>query len=393
MARLSKSINTTILEQRLVEWIYLRGREQRYTIAQYEKMLALDPVISVANTSLKQGIIAMLGEYQHDNPVIKDFVNQNFAYMTGVLQTFWLTILSFISHGTAIAHIKHVIRNKQAWLDTFTFIAPDQVVWKLKDRQIEALKITGVDKEISYLHVFHLINEPDITPGKIKPGGNACCAKAYKYWELEELLFTTLGTIGQKQSAKLLVGKIPDTDAQIELQELDPTTGVNKISTSGEQMMSVLEATENSSVVVCEVGDEIEAIDQTVDGQFFDFVFHDLRTQRFLSFYQSQTTHSGNKSGVGDAGLADSQKETLLSFQESKAVQLGYEFIEQVIRPLVEFNFGTQDNYGHFAINRQDPKALTIASLVLEIMNSDGVIPDGQERASAYEKLKTLVGM
>jgi hypothetical protein len=224
--------------------------------------------------------------------------------------------------------------------------------------------------------------------------GCAVCEKAYKYWELEELLFTTVGTIGQKQSSKLLVGKVPDTDAPIILDEddIDPVTGTPRETTSGEQMKLVLEETENQSVVICEVGDEIDAVDQTIDGAFFDFIFHYLSTQRFLCFYQAQTGFSGNKSGVGDAGLADSQKETFLSFQEAKAKYLGDEFISQGLTPLIDANFGKQGNYGYFATNKQDPKALEIAKLIIQILASEGVVTEAVDRTSAYEKLKELVG-
>jgi hypothetical protein len=390
--RTPRSITTKLLEERLVAWLINRGSESRYTYEQIETMLKYDPIAAVANTSLQQGVISMLGEYAHEDEAIQEYVLESLALMKHSLPTFWQYCLSYVSHGTSIAHIKHIIRDKKAWLDLFTFIAPEHVTWKLKNRDIEYVKILGVSKEVSYAHIFHLVNDGHISPGKINPWGSGVGARAYKFWELEELLFTTLGTIGQKQAAKLLIGKVPDTDAEIEVDEIDPKTGENKITTSGEQMKEVLEATDSSSVVICEVGDEIEAVDQTIDGKFFDYVLHDLRTQRFLCFYQPQTIFSGNKSGVGDAGLASSQQETFLSFLEAKAFHLGAEFVEQVLRPLIDYNFGAQADYGSFQLNKQDPKALEVSALLLQIITAEGVITDEKERKTAYEKLKSLVG-
>lgn len=410
MARLPKQINTKPLEQKLKTWLYTRmDNDRKYTIVEYERMLRLDPVAGVANAALKQGTIAMLGQYTialEDEALaleIQEYVQSLLASMKGSTEAFWQLCLSYPSHGVAIAHIKHKILQGQAWVDKFTFISPEEVRWKTENREITGIRVAGVSKDIPYEHVFHLMNEPDLTPGKLNPRGNAVSERAYKYWELEDLLFTTVGTIGQKQSSKLLIGKVPDTDAEVEIENLsDPDNPL--ITTSGEVMRDVLESTDDQSVVVCEVGDVVEAVDQTITGEFFDFILHDLRTQRFMSFYQPQTIFSGNKSGVGDAGLADPQKDTFLMFQEIKATHLGMEFVEQVLRPLIEFNFGVQPSYGFFKINKQDPKALQIAGLVLQLLTSGilggGQNQDGSERElnkaeweAAYNKLKELVGM
>jgi hypothetical protein len=377
----TKQLSTRPLNQQTRRTIAALTERNIRDYRSWRNMLRDDSVTGIANKSLTLLISGMIGGYEHPDKRLKDNVDYSFAQMVGTPKDLWDGCCSMLPYGFAIAPVKYTLEQGKYRLDQVLFLPQEEVKFKIEYNQIQGYR--ALDTDFQYLSKLHLINERYVTPGITDPRGVALCGRAYPIW-MEHLQNELVRShVTHKQGAKLLVGKTDTTDV-IEFAD-DGVTEV--VSNAGETMRDVLVEADTTDVVVVSREDEVMAVDWTTTGEFFERSYYQFQVDRFRAFYHPQTIFGGNKSGVGDAGLAAAQSESLLSFCEEIARYITAQFTEQVLRPMLEQNFGSQgEGYGSFTINRPNEQALEIAKIVLEVIRL------GDPEGSWMKKLEGLIG-
>lgn len=393
MARTPKNINTKVLEDLTLSVFnsYRYDYETKDKIRAIKDMLIFDPVTSLAYETICLMIINMIGAYiNEDDQQVADECNESLADMQGTFKHKLLNACSIMPYGFAYAQLMYKVKGGYATLKGVDFLDQERVRFDGTTRDLKVF-YQGEHKEVELIYDqgFHIKNQSNIDPSD-KPTGYRCGDRALPDWNLHKLFFSSYGVVGQKQATKLLLGKT-DTTAEVGTGTFD-VDGNEILMAGNEVMLATLEGAENSSVIVVDVNDEVESVDQSSDGKFFMDAFTRLDNNRFRCFYVPQTHYGGNSSGVGDAGLAETQADNFISIAASKAEYICGEFVEQVLRPMNEFNHGKQKNTGHFEINTKDSKALEIAALLEKVVGGTALDTDEDSKKAALGRLASLLG-
>lgn len=375
----------TRLEARTSRFVsYVIGTEaHNYRIRDIRKMLVEDETTSLAYESLCLLITTMIGAYTHDAKPVIDCVEESLKTMQGTIKQKWLDACTMLPYGFVYGERVHRIVDSKAVLTHLTFLRQDLLDFDDKT-PTEYVTYNGDETEkLEYRHGFHLMNQANISPG-YNPYGHRLGDRALRHWDLYNIGLASYAVVAQKQATKLLVGKT-DTSAEVDTGEVDPQTAEPITVEAGQTMLAALEKAENSSVLVIDTDDEVEVVDQSHDGEFFLNLFHHTDEKRFRAFYHPISYMGSAKNGMGDSSLAESQQTNLINIAASKAEYITGEFVEQVLRPIIDFNLGEQDNYGHFEINTKDPRALETAKVIVSALD--------KLDQRAKERLEGLLGI
>ena len=374
-------LNTTLLSpavQALVStWIGVIRQSDQNPVDKYAEMLKESPVASAANDLRTLLGVSMMGKYQHFDENIQEFVLTSINRMDGSWSNVIAEILTFVPFGRSFSEVSYAIKKRKAYLDKIRTIDP-RYYWfegySGNIKQVHYLK--NVDIYIPYENGIHLINQPYLALGG-DPYGVATCRKAYPFWQLTKIINACLAIISETQG-KMLVGKTdtannsavminPDTGSPY----LDPVTGEPKLYNQGYVMSKNLAESRTNAFAVIDIADEIFAVANETNGDFWINILSYLESMIMLSWLVPKTVTGMGMSGSGDSNLNSGHRNILELVIKSQMELVGDTLIEKVIRPMIEFNFGEQKDYGIFPVKTQDNEdAIALLSVVNNCVTS-----------------------
>ena len=374
-------LNTTLLSpavQALVStWIGVIRQSDQNPVDKYAEMLKESPVASAANDLRTLLGVSMMGKYQHFDENIQEFVLTSINRMDGSWSSVIAEILTFVPFGRSFSEVSYAIKKRKAYLDKIRTIDP-RYYWfegySGNIKQVHYLKNTDI--YIPYENGIHLINQPYLALGG-DPYGVATCRKAYPFWQLTKIINACLAIISETQG-KMLVGKTdtannsavminPDTGSPY----LDPVTGEPKLYNQGYVMSKNLAESRTNAFAVIDIADEIFAVANETNGDFWINVLSYLESMIMLSWLVPKTVTGMGMSGSGDSNLNSGHRNILELVIKSQMELVGDTLIEKVIRPMIEFNFGEQKDYGIFPVKTQDNEdAIALLSVVNNCVTS-----------------------
>ena len=374
-------LNTTLLSpavQALVSnWIGVIRQSDQNPVDKYAEMLKESPVASAANDLRTLLGVSMMGKYQHFDENIQEFVLTSINRMDGSWSSVIAEILTFVPFGRSFSEVSYAIKKRKAYLDKIRTIDP-RYYWfegySGNIKQVHYLK--NVDIYIPYENGIHLINQPYLALGG-DPYGVATCRKAYPFWQLTKIINACLAIISETQG-KMLVGKTdtannsavminPDTGSPY----LDPVTGEPKLYNQGYVMSKNLAESRTNAFAVIDIADEIFAVANETNGDFWINILSYLESMIMLSWLVPKTVTGMGMSGSGDSNLNSGHRNILELVIKSQMELVGDTLIEKVIRPMIEFNFGEQKDYGIFPVKTQDNEdAIALLSVVNNCVTS-----------------------
>jgi phage gp46-like protein len=374
-------LNTTLLSpavQALVStWIGVIRQSDQNPVDKYAEMLKESPVASAANDLRTLLGVSMMGKYQHFDENIQEFVLTSINRMDGSWSNVIAEILTFVPFGRSFSEVSYAIKKRKAYLDKIRTIDP-RYYWfegySGNIKQVHYLK--NVDIYIPYENGIHLINQPYLALGG-DPYGVATCRKAYPFWQLTKIINACLAIISETQG-KMLVGKTdtannsavminPDTGSPY----LDPVTGEPKLYNQGYVMSKNLAESRTNAFAVIDIADEIFAVANETNGDFWINILSYLESMIMLSWLVPKTVTGMGMSGSGDSNLNSGHRNILELVIKSQMELVGDTLIEKVIRPMIEFNFGEQKDYGVFPVKTQDNEdAIALLSVVNNCVTS-----------------------
>lgn len=306
------------------------------TVETYAIMLKQPWIAAAAKTRILL-MLSYLQQYSHPDEAIALEVRKQLSELTGSFKTYQSKMASCVYYGFSCTEKWHAIEGKKAKLIGLNWIDPRFIRFKLKtDLSLETRYKKG-DLDIELTDYIHLKNEEMFNLGN-NPVGVSILDRAIPFWEQYRLVMLSMAIAAQRQATPLLVGK---TNA-----------GTDEAATV---MLQKLEEARNSGVMVIDALDDIMAIAQQTDGAFFVSVLRILRQGILMSFLIPETILGQGESGSGDSNLNSGHTEILRMSSRAEAAIFGDELIEQMIRPIVEFNYGDIGEWGHFPLRADEP--------------------------------------
>ena len=358
-------LNTNILSPKVqglvATWIGMIQQSDKNITSQYVEMLKDSPVASAANDLRTLLGISVMGKYQHPDENIQSFVQHSINQMEGSWSNVIAEILTFIPFGRSFSEVSYTIKKRTAYLDKIRTVDPRYYWFEGYSGNIHRVHyMRNVDVYIPYENGLHLINQPYLSLGG-DPYGVAICRRAYPYWELMKIVNACMAIASERQATKLLVAKTDTANNNVTMINpetgypfTDPATGEPRFFNQAYMMSNNLNDMKNNSYAVIDIADDIFAIDHETDGSFFMNILGYLESMIMLSWLVPRTVTGTGAISSGDSNLNAGHRSILELVIKSQMEMVSDILVEQVIRPMIEFNFGEQKDYGIFPVKSQD---------------------------------------
>jgi len=329
------------------------GNRSNYYVNDYAAMLKQPWIAAAAKVRILL-MLSYLQEYSHDDPKIQQDILKQIEDLPGSFKTHQSKIASSIYYGFSITEKWHEVRGRKAVLAGLNWVDPRFIKFKLRDDLSLETRFKKGELDIELTDFLHIKNEECFNLGN-NPAGVATLERAIPFWEQYRLVMLSMAIAAQRQATPLLVGK--------------SNAGTDE---AAKIMLEKLEEARNSGVMVIDALDEILAIAQQTDGAFFVSVLRLLRQGILMSFLIPETILGQGESGSGDSNLNSGHTEILRMASRTDAGIFGEELVEQLIRPIIQFNYGDIGDWGKFPLRidePRDPNGL-IAALQKTVENS-----------------------
>lgn len=283
-------------------------------------------------------MLSYLQEFSHEDKTIELAIRTQIKNIPGSFKTYQSQMASSIYCGFSVTEKWHKVKARRAELSGLNWIDPRYVKFTLRDDLSLETRFKKGDLDIELTDFIHLKNESMFNVGN-NPAGIATLDRAVPFWEQYRLVMLAMAIAAQRQATPLLVGRSNAGTAE-----------------AAKIMLEKLEQARNSGVMVIDILDEILAIAQQTDGNFFVAVLRLLRQGILMSFLIPETILGQGESGSGDSNLNSGHTEILRMTSRTEAGIFGEELIEQLFRPIIEFNYGNIGNWGEFPLRIDEPR-------------------------------------
>lgn len=308
--------------------------------------------------------LSMLGDFTHDRGRVQKWMRKNFEQMRGSLNTSVAEMFLAQAIGFSFSEFSVTQRGMEWMLDTLIAVDPRRYRFQGTAEKIDGIRYSpagGVQQDIPYEKGVHVVNLPYLAPGR-DPYGVAENRRIVAAWEAWKLLAAEMVIAGQRLATPIIVAKVP-TREYIVLTDasgnpmVDSATGEEMRIPIGDQVVSQLENLENRSYVVTDIRNEIQALQNMSGANAGQFFFEALRyLERIVGIGQliPETTMSTGVTGTGDSGLNSGHLALASKAIASFMNQVKEGLLEQLCRPLIDWRFGPQENYGSFPVPEQE---------------------------------------
>jgi len=358
------------------------------------RMIETDATVMSAVQFKSLMMLSKVGEYQHENEEIADFVRSFLKRMEGPT---WRESLegqtSYSAYGFSISEIVWGISkdNKKVpvkvptyhpstiafEVDAFGNITENGVIQFV----IQNSQMSNPNQYFPYFQHGYAVKNPFTTPNdrllpyripfinnygltripKDKcihhiynsmlsfgsPYGKTPVRTAHLAWQLKVFFMKQMGIAGKRQASPFVWATAPQNSNNVEIKMPD---GSKKLINPIEALTSILANREGDDSVVTgpeNQGYKLTAITSQMDLNQYLTVLNWLDTQIFRAFLLPSLVMTDGS--AGSRALGDKHFEIVDFIASEEAQKFTETIIKSLIRPAIEMNFGEQDDYGHFA--------------------------------------------
>lgn len=373
-----------VLNDLVGHFLQFAPKTSEVSYLELETMLTTSPIIAIALEVKALFTLSALGKYRNSDPKIQEYVLKSEQGVQGRFKQ-------------AIA--KSLIKNFVGWSGhEFTYKQGDDGLWYL-DRLIylspKLSRFRGMEgdvtqvyystnwgyKEVPIEKIFHLANQ-DFLDLSSSPYGLPCARRMLALWKSFQVVMASLMVAAPKQAFPFLVG-YTDTNKQVVkfdadgIPMTDPNTGAYIQQSAANQLALALQGVQNQSAVVTDKANKIEAIAQQSDGKLLFSAINLIVKLILLTVLIPSVPLLQGDTGSGDSNLAKVQLEFMYELAANDMELVAHKIVDQLHKPLIIANFGEQDDYGYYEINRElSPTTQKIFNLIGDLTQK-GVLEQG----------------
>lgn len=357
-------------------------------IEMYERMLDTDETVFSGIEFLTMSALARLGQYTHTDQKIQDFVNENLVQMDGNFIEACGDILTALAFGFSTTEILWKTVGGQVRLRGLQTLHPKTVHLDIETEGPNKNKLKTVWQN------FRGLYQATLPPDKVihyahrgKFGnlyGRSRLKPAFKSWFIKDVILKAWGACCERYGTPFRVGKVRGGNTMM----TNPATGaqVNLFS--------------YTSALLDKLGEKGSlAVDENTDVQLvyptknFGEDFHQLVGYCNTMTYRALGLPSliADQGSTGSYSLGKQHYELFVLVLEHILNELIDTVIDQLIRRLIEMNFGPQDNYGDFTREKLQAEDEKLISEVLTNLRTSGAIDP--ERLDDLNWMRDRVGL
>ena len=289
-----------------------------------------------------------VGSFSHQDETIKAFINSNFSTAKTDMKEVVSAMMIFVFIGYSYAEFNHEDINAQWRLTSLDPLDPRKYHFAGQGGKTTAVVLDDKDKDvIPYEKGVHVTNAKYLAFGS--PYGHAVAKRMHALWKAWRIIMNEVILGGQRQAAPTLAGYAEDEDVTLYNKDGKPLKENNQeVRRPGVFVMAqaLKNLRNNGDVIATKSGNKIESIDNTVSGEFFKTVLEYLGLMMFFGMLMPETALLTGKGGLGNSGINQGHLDMLSLLIESAVGTITAAIQESVIKPLIAWNFGEQDDYG-----------------------------------------------
>ena len=328
----------------------------------YKQMLSDDETISTGLEYLTGRIVSRLGTYMHEDERIKELVDRSIENIRGTLTEVRHSILKdSFAYGFGVGEYTVKKSGNQWLLSNVQILNPTSVEFQMTQHEDKSYGVGYVVQKAG-------MNEVKIPAGKclIKtygdsatPYGKSLLRKCFKWWRLKLAIPKLWAVCLERFGTPILHGKATSTNTRKELNEALMNLNSRAYITTDEN--SAIQAIFTPSGAIS--SNYVQAL-EICDKMIYRAMF------------------LPSLLGSGENGGSYSLGQVHFELFNATAAALATDYIdaelEQLWRPIIEWNFGEQDNYGNFMINDEVTSAekLTLSNMLLNLSNAGIISPE-----------------
>jgi hypothetical protein len=220
--------------------------------------------------------------------------------------------------------------------------------------------------------VIHHVQNSMLSFGS--PYGKTSVRTAHLAWQLKVFFLKQMGIAGKRQAAPLLWGTAPMNQNKVEVEMPD---GTKILKSPIQSLTDILSKREGDDAIVTGpegAGYKLEALAAQMDLKQYLEVLNWIDVQIFRGFLLPSLVMTDGS--AGSRSLGDKHFQVVDRIAEDDATTFSSTVVDQLVRPAIDMNFGEQDDYGHFA---QRPQSIEererLANMFVSLSNGGFVRP------------------
>lgn len=332
----------------------------KHTIRDYEDILRNPWARACCQLKALRATVS-IGEYQHENKDIQNFIKENIENMNGSLPDIVGRLCSAMPFGHSVAEIGFKKRKEfkkiKYSLDGINILDPRRVRYAGNLGKITHVKFNDGIREvwIPYKKCIHITNGLVTNYNERTAYGDPECEIAFPFVKLYSVIMSEMAVSAKTLATGILVG-LADSDNTVYLydkynQPIKDANGrpiaVNAVQHLAEQLKQL----ENHSHIVTDKKNQVTALQIPAGEQFWSLSVNLLKENIMASFITPTMVFNEGSGALGMATVSTKQLSVFDASIEAIVKQIRDELIEKVFRPLILWNFGTQKNYGSFEVS------------------------------------------
>lgn len=348
---------TPVINEFINNYLTEIGPDDPNAIADYKEMVTTCPPIKAAVKTINLLGVGCVGEYQHDDPELAEWVNKNFDGMRGSLNLSLAQSMSAIFLGWSCSEIALKVEGDQWLLDSLLIMDPEYYNFRGTVGEIDDIlyhSAYGRDIPVPYDRVLHIVNNPEFAFNS--PFGVSDLRAAAAAWKAWKIVVAELMVGTKRKATGLLHGQYDPEAPNVTLLDSDgnPMYGDDGEPVTihpADELAQALSQADSSTHLVTSTRSQISNIASSEGFNVFFDALRYLHKLMFLALLFPETALEvvGVGEGSGDSNLNKGQMGLLGQSVSNLMHQITDQVIEKVVRPLIVWNFGEQENYGHFA--------------------------------------------
>ena len=340
----------------------------------YKEMLSNDETIGTGMEYLTGRIVSRIGTYSHEDEKIKELVDRSIESIQGTMTEVRRGILrDSFAYGYGVGEF--TLKNEDGkWiLSSIQILDPTSIKFRMEKREDNSYGVGAVIQDAGF-------EEIEIPAGKciIKtygdsttPYGKSLLRRCYRWWSFKKAIPKLWAVALERFSTPMLHGMTDNREDRKKLDALFSNIYANPYITTDTK--AKIEAIFTpSSAIGTSYHTAIEACDKMM----------------YRAMFLPSLLGSGENGGSYSLGQVH------LELFNATAAALAEDYadteLEMLWRPLIEWNYGVQENYGSFIINDAMPSSekLTLSSMMLNLAGA-GVV----EPLSDREWIREMLGL
>ena len=338
----------------------------------YKQMLSDDETIGTGIEYLTGRVVSRIGAYSHEDEKIKELVDRSIESIQGTMTEVRRGILrDSFAYGYGVGEFTLKNENGRWILSSVQILDPTSIKFKMMKRDDNSFGVGAVIQDAGF-------EEIEIPAGKciIKtygdnttPYGKSLLGKCYRWWSFKKAIPKMWAVALERYGTPMLAGKTDNPEDR------------KKLAVAFSNIYSnphIVTNKETEIQTVFTPNGEISAGYQSALEMCDKMMYRAIFLPSLL--------------GSGENGGSYSLGQVHLELFNATAAALAEDYadteLECLWRPLIEWNYGTQENYGSFIINGAMPTSekLTLSSMMLNLAGA-GVIDPSSDRKWMREML------